>query len=244
MCSAYVTFPALAQNQRMELILYWLSAIVLLAFAVWISSLLARTGSMAAAFTLIVTLGLVYDNGVIAAGNLIGTGPLLEALNWPRYVIHAFATPLLVMVSLDLARRFGLRWAGQSGWRIAFWAFTVLLIGYGVVFELLPLSLVAENNDGIVSYGPAGGAGFPLPAIATMVPLIFIGIILWVKRGWAWLAVGSVLAVVGFGVAPALDFTVLGQIAEVALIGGITLSESHLASPRGHPAAARPLRAH
>ncbi len=230
----------------MELILYWLSAAVLLGFAVWLSSLLARTGSMAAAFTLIVTLGLVYDNGVIAAGNLIGAGNLLEALNWPRYVIHAFATPLLAMVSFDLARRFGLRWASQSGWKIAFWAFTVLLIAYGVVFELLPLSLVAENSDGIISYGPAGGASFPLPAVATMVPLTVIGLILWVKRGFAWLAVGSLLALVGFGVAPALDFTVLGQIAEVALIGGISLSESHLAnsSPFRRPAAARPLRAH
>jgi len=113
----------------MELILYWLSALVLLAFAVWQASLLSRTGSMAALFTLIVTLGLVYDNGIIAAGSLIGTGPLLEALNWPRYVIHAFATPLLVMVSFDLARRFGLRWAELPQWRTAFWVFTVQLIG-------------------------------------------------------------------------------------------------------------------
>jgi len=54
----------------MELILYWLSALVLLAFAVWQASLLSRTGSMAALFTLIVTLGLVCDNGIIAAGGL------------------------------------------------------------------------------------------------------------------------------------------------------------------------------
>lgn len=236
----------MAQNQRMELILYWLSAAVLLVLAIWLSSLLARTGSLAAACTLIVTLGLVYDNGVIAAGNLIGAGPLLEALNWPRYVIHAFATPLLVMVSFNLARRFGLQWASRSGWRLGFWALTVLLIGYGVVVELLPLSLVAENNDGIVSYGPAGGAGFPLPAIVTMLPLTVIGIILWIRRGWPWLAVGSLLAFAGFGVAPALDFTVLGQIAEVVLIGGIALSESHLTNDTAlrRPAAARPLRAH
>lgn len=224
----------------MELILYWLSAAVLLLLAIWLGRLLAATRSLAALFTLIVTLGLVYDNGIIAAGSLIGEGPLLEALNWPRYVIHAFATPLLVIVPLDQASRAGLSWAGQSAWRVLLWGLTLLLIAYGVIYELLPLSLVAEAENGVLSYAPAGGAGFPVPAIATMVVLTVIGIILWSARSWPYLALGALLAFIGFGVAPALDFTVLGQIAEVVLIGGIALTENWLAQRARPSTASRP----
>ncbi len=224
----------------MELFLYWLSAAVLLLLAIWLGRLLSVTRSVAALFALIVTLGLVYDNGVIAAGSLIGEGRLLEALNWPRYVIHAFATPLLVIVPLDQARRAGLSWAAQSVWRTVHWVLTLLLIAYGVIYELLPLSLVAEAENGILSYAPAGGAGFPVPAMVTMVVLTVIGIILWSARGWPYLALGALLAFIGFGVAPALDFTVLGQIAEVVLIGGIAMTESWLAQRARLHAVSRP----
>lgn len=213
----------------MELILYWLATAVLLLLAVWLAGLFAQTRSLAALFTLIVAIGLVYDNGIIAAGSLIGTGPLLEALNWPRYVIHAFATPLLVIVALDLAQRYGLAWSTRTGWSAAFWVLTVLLVAYGVVVELLPLSLVAESSGGVTSYAPAGGSGFPLPAMVTMVALTAVGVLIWVRKSWPWLGLGAILAFIGFGVAPALDFTVLGQFAEVVLIGGISLSESRLA---------------
>lgn len=208
----------------MELLLYWLATAVLLVLAVWLSRLFGRTRSLAALFTLLVTIGLVYDNGIIAAGGLIGEGLLLEALNWPRYVIHAFATPLLVIVALDLAQRFGLGWSRNTAWPAVFWTVTILLIAYGVVVELLPLSLVAESGDGIISYGPAGGASFPVPAMVTMVALTAVGVLIWISKSWPWLELGAILAFIGFGVAPALDFTVLGPFAEVVLIGGIAMS--------------------
>ncbi len=213
----------------MELFLYWLSAIVLAGLAVWLARLWGRTRSLAALCALIVTAGLVYDNGIIAAGSLIGAGPLLEALNWPRYVIHAFATPLLIVAGLDFARRARLGWAQQRGWQLVLLGVAAAMIVYGVVFELLPLSLVAESEGGIVSYGPEGGASMPVPALVTMVVLTAVGVALWVARGWSWLTISSLLAVAGFGLAPALEFEVLGQIAEVVLIGGIAMTERWLA---------------
>ncbi len=224
----------------MELALYWLSAAVLLSLALWLGGLYARSHSLGALCALIVTIGLIYDNGVIAAGSLIGTGPLLEALNWPRYVIHAFATPLLIIVALDFARRSDLAWASRTAGRYGLIGLTLAIIAYGVIFELLPLSLVAESADGVLSYVPAGGAGFPMPAMVTMVVLAAVGIILWAAQGWPWLGVGALLAFAGFGLAPALDFEVLGQVAEVVLIGGIAVTELWLVRRLARPFTSAP----
>lgn len=46
---------------------------------------------------LLVVAGLVYDNGLLAAGHLIGTGPLLEGLNLARFWIHALVLIVVVV---------------------------------------------------------------------------------------------------------------------------------------------------
>ncbi|WP_240353224.1 hypothetical protein [Cohnella algarum] len=60
---------------------------------------------------LLVTAALLWDNGVLGAGRWIGEGDWLERLNRTRYWLHAFVTPLLAVVSLDLMRRAGSPWA-------------------------------------------------------------------------------------------------------------------------------------
>lgn len=60
---------------------------------------------------ILVVLGLVYDNSVIGLGTFIGEGPVLEGLNGARYWLHAFLTPLLVLVAWDVLRRARVHWA-------------------------------------------------------------------------------------------------------------------------------------
>lgn len=119
--------------------------------------------------------------------------------------------------------------AGRAG-RTVLMLLTLAMIAYGVVIELLPLTLEASFEDGILSYSPAGEVGAPIPAIVTMVVLAVTGIALSVKHRYHWLTVGALLAFAGFGLAPALEFAVLGQLAEVVLIGGIALTEVWLVS--------------
>src|SRR5690625_1809936 len=88
----------------MYTLLYLLAALILAGLAVPLARLLGAGFSAGLLGALIVTLGLVYDNGILAAGSLIGEGPLLENLNWARYVIHAFGTPLLFIYALHAAR--------------------------------------------------------------------------------------------------------------------------------------------
>lgn len=212
----------------MDTFLYVLVTLVLLGLAVALARLAGRRAALGTVCALIVTVGLVYDNAVIAAGAPLGSGPLLEGLSWPRYLIHALGTPLLVLFGWDAAVRAGLEWARRPAWRSAFWLLTLALIAYGVIVDLLPLSLEPTREGGILTYTPVGGSSFPLPAVVTMAALLAVGAALWWARGWAGLAVGSLLAAAGFGLAPALGSDVVGQVAEVVLIGAILLTERWL----------------
>src|SRR5690625_7230766 len=100
----------------------------------------------------------------------------------------------------------------------AFWLATLAMIAYGVVAELLPLSIEAQRENGILSYAPVGGSGFPLPAVVTIIILTGVGMAIWRACGFSWLGVLSLLAIVGFSVGPGLDFPPLGQFAEVGLV--------------------------
>ena len=238
---------------------YTLVAALLLIVSVLLVRSLGRRFSLAALSALVVAVGLVYDNTVIAAGAAIGQGALLEGLNWVRYAIHALATPLLVMFAWDVAARAGSAtstveaetraltptaavaqtmrpgqgsprssWARRPSWRAFFVVVTVALIVYGVIVDLLPLRLEAETVDGVLSYAPAGGSAFPLPAAVTMGVVLAVGIWLWRVPGWPWLAVLTAAASVLFGVAPALGVPVVGQAAEVVLLAGILVTERWL----------------
>ena len=211
----------------MNQILYALVALILAGLAVVLARLLARRFGVGALSALIVTLGLVYDNGVIALGTVVGARATLEALNWPRYWIHALCTPLLILFASGAAVRAGLGWARRPSVRGAFRLVTAALIAYGVIVEL-PAALEPNDAGGVLRYEGAGGSSVPVPAIATNLALIAVGIALWPARGWPWLAVASVAALVGFGLGPLGAPAVVGQVAEVVLIGGIVATEGWL----------------
>jgi len=230
---------------------YALVAAALFVLSVLLATSLVRRFSLAALCGLIVAVGLVYDNTVIALGSTIGEGRLLLGLNWIRYLIHALATPLLVMFAWDAAARAGrptragrlvddgrsatsrssgaqTSWARRPAWRSFFVLVTLALIAYGVLVDLVPLQLQAETVDGVLSYAPAGGSPFPLPAAVTMGVILAVAIWLWRVPGWPWLALLTAVASVLFGVAPALGVPVVGQAAEVVLIAAILFTERWL----------------
>lgn len=215
---------------------YVIVAVALLVLTVLLARSLVERFSLAALCGLIVSAGLVYDNSVIAAGSAIGEGSLLQGLNWLRYLIHALATPLLVMFAWDVAARAGglaprgspSTWARRPAWRAFFVVVTLALVAWGVIADLLPLRLEPETVDGVLSYAPAGGSPFPLPAAVTTGVILAVAIWLWRVPGWPWLAIMTAVASVLFGVAPAVGVPVVGQAAEVVLIAAILLTERWL----------------
>lgn len=119
-------------------------------------------------------------------------------------------------------------WARRPLWRWSAVGLTVVMIAYGVVFELLPVELISEVEDGITSYVPRVATGMPVPALITSLVIIAVGVALWVKRGWWGLAVASLLALVGFGIGPSFGLPIVGQIAEVVLMVGLVVTEARV----------------
>ena len=176
-------------------------------------------------YSLLVTVviaGLVYDNLVLGAGRWVGEGALLEALSWPRFVVHALATPLLVIVGFGAARSFGLRWAARRDLHAAACSVAVVLLLWGLVTEVVGLDLRPEWAGGVLSYGAATSAT-PVPAIATILVLLAFGAMLWRTCGWPWLALGAAVmfAASGLGgVSPLLT-----NVGELALAAALVATE-------------------
>ncbi|MEU5657129.1 hypothetical protein ABZ802_16105 [Streptomyces sp. NPDC047737] len=170
-----------------------------------------------------VCAALVWDNGVIALGELVGAGPLLEALSVPRFVAHALLTPLLVLWSLSAVAHAGLPWTRRKGARGAAVGLTVLLVAAGVLHDIIGLTLRTERWADTLRYtNDAASPVGPLPAIVTGLVVLFAGIVLWRSTGFVWLAVTAAVMVVVSGAAAQIP--VLGNAAEVVLNVGLLLT--------------------
>ncbi|GAB3477086.1 hypothetical protein [Nocardiopsis coralliicola] len=171
-------------------------------------------------FAGVVAAGLVYDNGIVALGAAIGEGALLEGLNYPRFVVHALFTPLLVITAVGLARRSGAPWAQGRGVHAAFCAVAAALVAYGIGFEVAGLELVPQTEGDALRYSGAEAAP-PVPAAAAILIVIGVGLAL-VRRGGLALLLGAA-AMFAAAAAPSAPMA-LANLGEVALIAGFAIT--------------------
>ena len=197
----------------------------------WALLLLLRHRDAATVPLLIVTFGLIYDNALLAGGGMIGHGELLERLSVPRYFMHAFGTPLLMLTALGLVRRTGAKWAQRPLLAAAIVVLTLAMIAVGVNADLVHLELQAKSPAGVVSYGNAASEGPPVAPIATILVLIAAGAVIW-KRGWGpWLLLG---ALVQFAAAAVGDLIVVaGNLGELALLAGLVVTDHRMRHAAG-----------
>ena len=182
--------------------------------------------------------GLLYDNTVLALGNLIGPGDTLRFLNAPRYWVHALFTPLVVLYAYMVARRCGLPWAnGRARWWIAG---TAVLVLFGVVTDGVRLRLRFEETAGVGRYVNEAVKGPPLAALATIAVVLFVAVRLW-QRGYAGTMFGfALLMFVGAGAGATNPL--VGNVGEVffmlSLLAGLqaTLGHRHVALRDRRPA--------
>lgn len=209
----------------MQIFLHLTVAAIQLALAGVLNLQLQARWTLGLLFTLLVTVALVYDNTVIGVGAWIGEGQLLATLNWLRYIIHALLTPLLAVFAIQAVMRANLPWSLGRLWAPLTGSLVIAMIIYGISIDLIGLQLEPELDRGLLSYVPVGEAPLPIPAFVTAALIVAVGIALWVQRGTKRLALFSIAAVICFGLGPALDQPVIGQVGELLLIGGIMLSE-------------------
>ncbi|MFB7249243.1 hypothetical protein [Microbacterium sp. NPDC056234] len=183
----------------MDSILYLGFAAAYLALLVWGVILLGRRGRpVVSDLVLLVVLGLVYDNAILGFGAMIGDGAALETANGARFWIHALATPLLVLVAWSILVRAGVRWAARPAAVVLAILITLALVAYEIAVGASQVSLEPVREYGTLSYDDTNAAaGPPLMVLVVAAALLVAGIGIWIRQGWPWLTVVTVIMVVG-----------------------------------------------
>jgi len=182
-------------------------ALIHLLLSRWAAGFWRRRGAPGALILAILAAGLFYDNSIIALGSTLGLGSLLETLSWPRFILHAVVTPFLMIATLQIAATAELEWAAMKFWQAAVWIITLVLVAYGIVYDVLPLELQPACFNDVVRYtssaSPAQfclpdqvqnpGVGPPIPSIVADFMIIIVGAMLWRRKHLHWMCTGGVL---------------------------------------------------
>lgn len=208
-------------------VIFLLFAAIHIALLVWGWRAWGPAGRPVALTILLINNSLLwYDNFRIGAGRFIGEGGVLYALSVPAFVWHWTMLPLLVIVAGSIARLAGLPWARS---RLVMGLFCLIAVGLiamdlpyalGLVFgeagALPPVELRPACIADTLRYSTRVSAGQlcspeavpfsngpgPLPAILMNLIMVVLGIALWIRRGWKWLALLPGLMFLAAGGAP------------------------------------------
>ncbi|MGM0852697.1 MAG: hypothetical protein ACQEWI_08810 [Bacillota bacterium] len=173
-------------------------------------------------FLLPVIVGLIYDNGIIATGRLIGEGPLLEGLNLARFWIHAFFTPLLVLFAWKTLEQGETLWAKQPLGKVSAYVLTVLLMLLELFTEVFGLNIEANMEYGVLSYSSSEPSnGPPIMVLTVSLVLLFASIIIWRKQKWIWFFVGSLAMIIGSAVNLPIESGAITNFFELGLISSL-----------------------
>lgn len=189
---------------------------------------------------LLVLLGLVYDNFLIAGGVLIGEGPLLESLNLGRFLVHATVTPVLVAWGLHTLRRAGYPWAQTRGYQVFSIACAVALMVLEYVTEIRGLRLEADYDHGALSYSSTGNDGPPVMVLVVAVVLLVVGALLWRRSDWPWLFVGTTVMTVGSAIPIPINSGAVTNVFELVLLLSVVSTTAHQTRQHAGPVLTRP----
>lgn len=179
----------------------------------------------------LVILPLIYDNAILATGEWIGEGELLERLNFSRFCLHALFTPLLVMYSIGTLREGGVRWAKKK-WLVTLGIIcTIGLMVLEFSIEVIGLEIEVVNEYGVIRYSNVEeAAGPPIMVLLVSLILIVAGALLWKKTKWSVFFIGAVVMTVGSAVPINVDSGAVTNAFELFLIFTLIWTKRRLIS--------------
>jgi hypothetical protein len=147
-----------------------------------------------------------FDSFVIAIGQYVGEGSLLLSATYIRYTAHWLMLPLLFIVAGMILRGADFKFASSKYVMGIFYFLTVFFMIEDVrhifIVDFYPacyeetLRYVTKVPIGQACHPELEGIGIQVPPFApiilTMI-LLVIGIAIWVKHKWPWLAVGCLI---------------------------------------------------
>jgi len=167
-------------------------------------------------------IALVYDNTIAALGAFIGEGSLLHALTYPRFVGHAFLTPIWILSSVGLAAFAGSVFAQRVWVRRGSWVLYLMMVLMGVFDALLLLELAPLREGSVLVYTNVGGLpGPPAPAIVMVLTTMLCGALVWRQIRWPWMFAGATLMLVAAAIPAEVTGFILSATGEVVLAAAL-----------------------
>ena len=177
---------------------------------------------------ILVIIPLIYDNGILGIGKWIGKGEVLENLNAARFWMHAIFTPLLILFSLDVLKRAGVKWADKTTASLVAVAYTLVAFLIELITVVWGLSLKAEESYGVLSYSATNSPeGPPIMILMVTFALLVSSIILWKRTGWYWMFVGVALMLVGSMVDIPVESGAITNAFELILLTSLVFTKRH-----------------
>jgi len=177
---------------------------------------------------LIVILGLIYDNFIIALGRFIGEGTVLENLSYIRFWLHALFTPTLILFAWYIYSNTGLPLAKNTYWKVLAYLLTIALILYDLFTSVQGLKLEPAWKNSVLTYNSVEQSGIPMMVIILTLVLGVAGLLLTVKFRFAWLLVGVLLIILGSIVSNWIKYFPMMNILEFLLIVSLLLTKQFL----------------
>lgn len=221
--------------------LFLVQAFLQLLLLGWLVRIWKRTGLAIALALFVPQFGLVYDNAIVGLGSFIGIGDTLKAISWPRFWIHWLFGTWLIILCGSVLRLAGFEWARPKWVMASFCILTAILMVYDLPHfwtdQLYPVcELGLERYSTSVSPDkfcfpdqvatPRGSP--PIPSLITCFVVIATGAVLWLKRGFPWMALGGTLMFVS--ALPPFMRLKLDNFGEILIAGGCIWALAHFSA--------------
>lgn len=145
---------------------------------------------------LLVIIGLVYDNLIIALGKYIGEGNTLIYLSYMRYWLHALFTPTLILFAWDIYSRADLTKTNATLWKAIAYLITIGFICYELFTSIKGLKLEPVWKNGVLTYEDTGHSVSLMVIFITLI-LGLVGLHLIIKFRFFWLLFATLTMIIG-----------------------------------------------
>lgn len=146
---------------------------------------------------LLVIIGLVYDNFIIALGKYIGEGNTLIYLSYMRYWLHALFTPTLILFAWDIySRTRPITNKNKTRWKVGIYLITIGFICYELFTLIKGLKLEPVWKNGVLTYEDTGHSVSLMVIFITLI-LGLVGLHLIIKFRFFWLLFATLTMIIG-----------------------------------------------
>jgi hypothetical protein len=164
---------------------------------IWAALMFYEYPSWALAMLLPLLAWLIFDPLVLAVGNVLGEGSTLHMLSSLRYLLRALATPFLLVIAFDQAKRARVKGMDDPLLILVLGVVLPALVVLGIVQGYTGFSLEPVVLEGIKQYKEDTPLGLPLAALATMALIALLGAGVFFKARAPWLLLGGLLMLAG-----------------------------------------------